>query len=88
MWSECSRLLANCIIFYTMTLLDRLLAQKEADGDTISAAALSEIAPVAWQHINFYGRYEFATTPERIDLEALVAVLAQHQYRSEGAVAV
>ena len=83
-WSECSRLLANCIIFYNMTLLDRLLAQKEADGDTVSAAALAEIAPVAWQHINFYGRYEFATMPERIDLEALVAALAHHHYRSDG----
>ncbi len=88
LWSECSRLLANCIIFYNMTLLDRLIAQKEADGDTVSAAALAEIAPVAWQHINFYGRYEFVTIPERIDLDALVALLAQHQYRPEGDIAV
>ena len=80
LWSECSRLLANCIIFYNMTLLDRLLAQKEAAGDTISAAILAEIAPIAWQHINFYGRYEFATMPERIDLEAMVAAFAQHQF--------
>lgn len=68
-----------------MTVLDRLLAQKEADGDTVSAAAIAEIAPIAWQHINFYGRYEFVTIPERIDLEALIATLAQRQYRPEDA---
>ncbi|GAA5530783.1 Tn3 family transposase [Herpetosiphon gulosus] len=85
LWNECSRLLANCILFYNMTVLDRLLAQKEADGDTVSAAAIAEIAPIAWQHINFYGRYEFVTIPERIDLEALVATLAQRQYRPENA---
>ncbi|WP_345725069.1 hypothetical protein [Herpetosiphon gulosus] len=31
-----------------MTLLDRLIAQKEAAGDMVSAAVLAEIAPVAW----------------------------------------
>ncbi|XSG77248.1 Tn3 family transposase [Herpetosiphon llansteffanensis] len=70
-----------------MTLLDRLTDQKEAAGDMVSAAVLAEIAPVAWQHINFYGRYKFVTIPERIDLEALIAALANHTYRPEGAVA-
>ena len=86
-WNECSRLIANCIIFYNLTLLDRLIDQKEAAGDTVSAAVLAEIAPVAWQHINFYGRYEFVTMPERIDLDALIAALAHHTYQTEEAIA-
>ncbi|MBA3471138.1 MAG: Tn3 family transposase [Herpetosiphonaceae bacterium] len=87
LWSECSRLLANCIIYYNMTLLDGLLAQKEAAGDLISVATLLEIAPIAWQHINFYGRYDFTTIPERIDVDALVAAFAQQQFRSAAVVA-
>jgi hypothetical protein len=30
---------------------------------------------VAWQHINFYGRYEFTKGPEPINLEAIVEEL-------------
>lgn len=82
LWNECSRLLANCVIFYNLLLLDRLIVQKEQLGDMASATALAEIAPVAWQHINFYGRYEFATIPEPIDLDVLVAAVAHHVVRA------
>jgi hypothetical protein len=34
------------------------------------------ISPVAWQHVNFHGRYEFTNIPTSIDLDALVAQLA------------
>ncbi len=33
LWSESSRLLTNCIIYYNMTILSRVLAHKEAAGD-------------------------------------------------------
>ncbi len=35
------------------------------------------VSPVAWQHINFYGRYEFTKSPESIDMEAIVQELAR-----------
>ncbi len=34
------------------------------------------VSPVAWQHINFYGRYEFTTSLQSIDLDAVVRELA------------
>ncbi|GAC1565283.1 MAG: hypothetical protein NVS2B7_39490 [Herpetosiphon sp.] len=34
-------------------------------------------APYAWQHVNFYGRYEFTTRPDPIDIEAVVEALTQ-----------
>ena len=37
-----------------------------------------QISPVAWQHINFYGRYEFTKGPDPIDVDAMVEALAQH----------
>ena len=76
LWGECSRLLTNCIIYYNMTLLSQLWALKERRGDREGAALLGRISPVAWQHINFYGRYEFGTPPEAIDLEAILDVLS------------
>jgi hypothetical protein len=32
---------------------------------------------VAWQHINFYGRYEFTKASESINMEEIVEALVQ-----------
>ncbi|NTU86080.1 MAG: hypothetical protein HGA45_43255, partial [Chloroflexales bacterium] len=37
----------------------------------------TQVALIAWQHINFYGRYEFTSRVAPIDLERVVAVLLQ-----------
>jgi hypothetical protein len=60
-----------------MTILSRVLAHKEATGDLVGAALLMQVSPVAWQHINLYGRYEFTKGPAPINLETIVAELAQ-----------
>jgi len=77
LWSECSRLISNCIIYYNATILSRLLAHKEAAGDREGAALPKQVSPVAWQHINFYGRYEFTKAPVLINLDGIVEELAQ-----------
>jgi Tn3 transposase DDE domain len=74
LWGECSRLLTNCIIVYTATLLSKLLALKERPGDQAGAAGLTRVAPVAWQHVNGYGRYEFRKL-EAISMNAIVQAL-------------
>ena len=51
------------------------MAHKAAAGDSAGAALMRQVSPVAWQHINFYGRYEFTTTPDLIDVDAMVEVL-------------
>jgi len=76
-WNECSRLLTNCILYYNAFLLSQLLTRKEQSHDAQAAALLKQISPVAWQHINFYGRYEFTKEPERINLDAILQDLAQ-----------
>jgi TnpA family transposase len=75
-WNECSRLITNCIIFYNISLLSKLLEVKQQQGDLNVAQRLSRISPVAWQHVNFHGRYEFTKIPTSIDLDALIAQLA------------
>jgi hypothetical protein len=77
LWQECSRLITNSIIFYNTAILSRLWAYKEAAGDATGAALITQISPIAWQHINFYGRYEFTKGPEPINLDAIVEALAQ-----------
>ncbi len=76
LWGECARLLTNCIIYYNATLLSQLAVYKERLGDVEGAALLAHVSPVAWQHINFYGHYEFRTTPAVINLEEIVRLLA------------
>jgi len=76
-WSECSRLITNCIIYYNATLLSRLLEIKEAAGEDEQVTRLGRVSPIAWQHINFHGRFEFLDPPAPIDLESVVQELAQ-----------
>lgn len=71
-WDECSRLIANCIIFYNASILSSVLLLNQQNGDLDPAVLLRHISPVAWQHINFYGRFEFATLPAPIDINAIV----------------
>ena len=67
LWGECSRLLTNGIIYYNASLLSNLLAFKEARGDVEGVALLARVSPVAWQHINWFGRYEFRKPLATID---------------------
>jgi len=77
LWNECCRLITNCNIYYNASILSRLLAHKEAAGDRAGAELLTQVSPVAWQHINFYGRYEFTKGPTPINLDAIAEELAQ-----------
>ena len=77
LWEECSRLVTNCIIFYNATILSNLLAHKESMGDLQGVALLKQVSPVAWQHINLQGRFEFKGAASNIDLEAILLELAQ-----------
>ena len=56
LWSECSRLIANCIIFYNASILSRLLEHKEQAQQIYDIDEIKKISPIAWQHINFHGR--------------------------------
>ena len=77
LWGECARLITNCIIYYNAMLLSNVLAYKEGVGDVQGAALLKQISPVAWQHINLFGRYEFRKSPEFIDFDAIVQELSR-----------
>ena len=79
LWEECSRLLTNCIIYYNATIVSHLMTYKESLGDMESATRLTQVSPVAWQHINLCGRYEFTTGPDTINMQAIIQELADIQ---------
>ncbi|MEG3977561.1 Tn3 family transposase [Microcoleus sp. herbarium8] len=74
-WGDCARLLTNCVIYYNAAILSDLLTHSDSSGDLDRGASLSQVSPVAWQHINFYGRYEFNRQPELIDMQAILQQL-------------
>jgi TnpA family transposase len=82
-WSECSRLLTNCIIYYNASILSNLLEYNEKNGDDQDMALLKQVSPIAWQHINLYGRYEFNKHSEFININEIIQELAQLQIKLE-----
>jgi TnpA family transposase len=85
LWEECSRLLTNCIIYYNATIVSHLMTYKEGLGDVEGATQLTQISPVAWQHINVCGRYEFTKGPETINMPEIIQELADIQVVPEEA---
>ena len=59
LWSECSRLLANCIIYYNACILSELLERAERRQDYQRADAIKRANPASWKHVNLYGAYSF-----------------------------
>lgn len=76
LWSEWSRLITHCVIYYNACLISKLIERSEHKGGDQAVVRFKQISPVAWQHINFAGRYEFRKTPEHIDLDRVVEALA------------
>ena len=72
-WNECSRLIANAIIYYNTLLLSRVHEQKVAAGDLEAIKILKSTSPVAWRNINLIGNFDFTTEPLAVDMEALAA---------------
>jgi len=45
-------------------------------GDTVIAETLKRISPLAWQHINFYGRYQFNSDTPPVNTTEIAKKLA------------
>lgn len=71
--NQASRLVANCTIAYNAILLsnvyEKLVIKYNEDK---AKAIMHRISPVAWQHINFIGRYKFLSKGDMVDFESLV----------------
>jgi hypothetical protein len=77
LWSECSRLISNCIIFYNASILSRLLEHKQKAGQMQGIDEIKNISPIAWQHINLHGRYEFQKQGDLLSLDVIIQGLTE-----------
>ncbi|HBT87257.1 MAG: Tn3 family transposase [Desulfobacter sp.] len=41
-------------------------------GNIENSAWLGKVSPVAWQHINLHGRYEFNKHPEPVNMNEII----------------
>ncbi len=70
-WNECARLVANAVIYYNSLILSEVLDELQKRGEVVTIETLKRVSPIAWQHINFYGHYEFDADFSPIDLAAI-----------------
>jgi TnpA family transposase len=71
-WNDCAQLIANCVIYYNSALLSAYLQINEENGRHDIAEYISQLSPVAWQHINLNGEYSFNQEKAEIDLVGLL----------------
>ena len=83
LWNECSRLLVNAILYYNMIMLSEAVMRREQRGDTTGAARLKAVSPVAWTHVNFYGRYTFSEEPVEVPIDGFVETMAKYAFHAE-----
>ena len=62
------RLIANAVIFYNATLLSELYLHYQS-VDPEMAKEILRFSPVAWQHINFIGKYEFYNRVDILNIQ-------------------
>lgn len=82
-WNECSRLITNAIIYYNTALLSKVYEQKRAVGDQTAMEVIQRISPIAWQHVNLFGTFEFSSALSKVDLDALAAHYADPAFWSK-----
>lgn len=74
-WNECARLIALIIIYYNMHLLSKLYEDALSRNDRAAIEFLRHLSPVASQHINISGLYEFSEIITNINVDGIVEVL-------------
>lgn len=80
-WSECSRLIANCILYYNISIISQTIKRREEINSDEEINFLKQISPTAWQHINFLGRYEFGKMDDLINIDEIVDKLSEKPFQ-------
>ena len=75
--NECALLLSICIIFYNASLLSKIYEYCEKNKMIEECERLIRLSPVAWQHINLIGKYEFLSNIELLDLGNIIEQLIE-----------
>jgi TnpA family transposase len=73
--NECTRLIANCMIYYNATLLSDLYDTCANEDQQAFCDLIKRLSPVAWQHINLIGKYEFCKNQIDVNIQELIEIL-------------
>lgn len=73
--NECASLISICIIYYNASLLSKLYEYCTKNGKTEECKKIIRLSPIAWQHINLIGKYEFLSNIEIPNIENMVSQL-------------
>jgi len=84
LWNECTRLIANAVVYYNSVILSEVLSTLNTQSNQGAIDTLQRVTPLAWQHINFYGRYRFDGDLRPIDLVKVAAELAKSDSKQWG----
>ncbi len=76
-WNECSRLVANAIIYYNAYMLSQILISKGGKLDKKMINLLRRISPIAWQHLNFLGMYDFSFK-NTLNIEEMLDIIGRY----------
>ena len=71
-WSECTRLIANAIIYYNTYLLSQLMKKHSKDRDEKTLKIIEGVSPIAWLHTNLHGLYRFKNVKVNMDWEEIL----------------
>ena len=74
-WNECARLICNVVMYFNASLLSKLREIKKNKGDLEAVEHLSHLSPIASQHLNFGGRYEFVNKAKAVDIEKMLKIM-------------
>jgi Tn3 transposase DDE domain len=66
-----------------MILLSEAVARREQRGDVVGAEKLKAVSPVAWTHVNFYGRYTFSEEPAVVPIDGFVETMTQYPFQAQ-----
>ena len=79
MMQECAQLFANNIIFLNASLLSGLNEHYKLNKMEDEWLKVIRLSPVAWQHINLIGIYEFYNKKECINLHDVIENLVTNK---------
>ena len=69
-WSECTRLLALCIIYYNAFIPSQIATRHANLG--IEGDFLKNVSPIQWKHIDLFGHFYFGDHPDENELESVL----------------
>jgi TnpA family transposase len=76
--NECTRLIALCIIFYNAYLLSKIYEYCKNNGLEVESRKIIRLSPIAWQHINLVGKYEFTKNVELSDIDNVMQLMIKN----------